>query len=602
MTRARGRDKQSAGAGKTERGRARSAGAGKTLRPDAWLTGDDEAAMQHRVALRTSGLTVGRGGRPVIGIANSVSDLNPCNLPLRALAGAVRRGIEDAGGIPAEFGTISLGEDLMKPAAMLYRNLLAIEIEEMIRSYPLDGIVILANCDKTIPGAIMGAASADIATVVVTGGAREPAMFRGERIGAGTALWRLWDERRAGLVSDAEWRDLEACLNCGAGACNTMGTASTMALMAETLGLMIPGSSTIPSGDPAALDAAHQAGRCAVTAVTGRLFPSVVLTPAAFGNAIRVLHAAAGSTNAVIHLPAIAGRLGIPLPLDDFGRLGTGVPVLADIQPSGTGLMQDFHAAGGLPALLAELAPLLDPSPVTVTGRSLGEIIAAAPPPRQGGAIRRRGDPMRTSGAFAVVHGSLAPQGAVLKVSAAAPELLKHRGPAVVFHGYDDMRRRVDDPDLPVTEDTVLILAGCGPVGVPGMPEWGMIPIPAKLARSGVTDMVRVTDARMSGTSFGTVFLHAAPEAAIGGPLALVRDGDIVAVDTSAGTLDLEVAAGEMSRREAEWQPPESPHLRGWPALYRDHVLQAPEGCDLDFLRAPTPAHRRFIEPVVGRS
>jgi len=490
----------------------------------------------------------------------------------------------------------------MKPAAMLYRNLLAIEIEEMIRSYPLDGIVILANCDKTVPGAIMGAASADIPTAVVTGGARPAAVFRGERIGAGTALWRLWDERRAGLVSDAEWRDLEACLDCGAGACNTMGTASTMALMAETLGLMIPGSSTIPSGDPAALDAAHQAGRCAVTAVTGQLSPSVVLTPAAFGNAIRVLHAAAGSTNAVIHLPAIAGRVGIPLPLDDFGRLGAEVPVLADIQPSGTGLMQDFHAAGGLPALLAELAPLLDPSPVTITGKRLGEIIAGAPAPKEGGAIKRRDDPMRTGGAFAVVRGSLAPQGAVIKVSAASPELLKHRGPAVVFRGYDDMRHRVDDPGLPVTEDSVLILTGCGPVGVPGMPEWGMIPIPAKLTAKGVTDMVRVTDARMSGTSFGTVFLHVAPEGATGGPLGLVRDGDLIAVDTASGTLDLEVPAGEMSRREAEWQPPQSPHLRGWPALYRDHVLQAPEGCDLDFLRAPTPAHRRFIEPVVGRS
>jgi dihydroxy-acid dehydratase len=278
------------------------------------------------------------------------------------------------------------------------------------------------------------------------------------------------------------------------------------------------------------------------------------------------------------------------------------VPVLADIQPSGTGLMQDFHAAGGLPALLAELAPLLDPSPVTITGKRLGEIIAGAPAPKEGGAIKRRDDPMRTGGAFAVVRGSLAPQGAVIKVSAASPELLKHRGPAVVFRGYDDMRHRVDDPGLPVTEDSVLILTGCGPVGVPGMPEWGMIPIPAKLTAKGVTDMVRVTDARMSGTSFGTVFLHVAPEGATGGPLGLVRDGDLIAVDTASGTLDLEVPAGEMSRREAEWQPPQSPHLRGWPALYRDHVLQAPEGCDLDFLRAPTPAHRRFIEPVVGRS
>jgi dihydroxy-acid dehydratase len=572
------------------------------LRSDAWLTGDDEVAMAHRVALRSAGLPAGRGGRPVIGIADSWSDLNPCNLPLRALAGAVRRGVLDAGGIPAEFGTISLGEDLMKPTAMLYRNLLAIEIEEMIRSYPLDGIVILANCDKTVPGAIMGAASADIPAVVVTGGAREPAVFRGQRIGSGTALWRLWDERRTGRLDDAGWRDLEACLACGTGACNTMGTASTMALMSEALGLMIPGSSTIPAGDPAALAAAEQAGRCAVAAVGKDLSPSIVLSPAAFGNAIRVLHAAGGSTNAVIHLAAIAGRVGVPFPIEDIGRLGADVPVLADVQPSGTGLMQDFHAAGGLPALLAELAPLLEKSPVTVTGASMGEVIAAAPAAAPGGAIRTRANPLRTGGAFAVVRGSLAPEGAVIKVSAASPELLAHRGPAVVFRGYDDMRRRVDDPDLDVTPDSVLVLAGCGPVGVPGMPEWGMIPIPAKLAAAGVRDMVRVTDARMSGTSFGTVFLHAAPEAAVGGPLALVRDGDPIAVDTAAGTLGLDVPAGEMSRRAASWEPPESPHLRGWPALYRDHVLQAPEGCDLDFLRAPTPAYRRFIEPVVGRS
>jgi dihydroxy-acid dehydratase len=571
------------------------------LRSDAWFTGDDEVAMTHRVALRSSGLSVGRGGRPVIGIANSASDLNPCNLPLRTLAGAVRQGVTEAGGIPVEFGTISLGEDLMKPTTMLYRNLLAIEIEEMIRSYPLDGIVILAGCDKTVPGAIMGAASADIPTVVVTGGARAPAYFRGERIGAGTAVWRLWDSRRAGEVSDAEWRDLEACLECGPGSCNTMGTASSMALMAEALGLMIPGSGTIPAGDAAGLTAAQEAGRCAVAAVGNGLAPSVVLSRAAFANAIRVLHAIGGSTNAVIHLTAIAGRVGVPLPLDDFARLGATVPVLADVQPSGTGLIQDFHAAGGLPALLAGLGSLIDHSPVTVTGASIGDI-AAGPAPEPGGAIRPLDNPLRTGGAFAVVRGSLAPDGAILKVSAASPELLRHRGPAMVFHNYDDMRRRADDPDLPVTPDSVLILTGCGPVGAPGMPEWGMIPIPAKLAAAGVRDMVRVTDARMSGTSFGTVFLHAAPEAAIGGPLALVRDGDPIAADTAAGTLDLEVPAEELSRRAASWTPPKSPHLRGWPALYRDHVLQAPEGCDLDFLRAQTPAHRRFIEPVVGRS
>jgi dihydroxy-acid dehydratase len=595
----------------TKRGHGAGAGPGAPapmrahtrLRSDAWFTGDDEVAMAHRVAFATAGLRVSRrGGAPVIGIANSMSELNPCNLPLRDLAGGVRRGVLEAGGIPAEFGSISLGEDLMKPTAMLYRNLLAIEIEEMIRANPLDGIVILANCDKTVPGAIMGAVSADIPTVVVTGGARPAAVFRGERIGTGTGLWRLWDERRTGQLGDDGWHALEACLACGPGACNTMGTASTVALLAEALGLMIPGSSTIPAGDPRGVAAAAEAGRRAVAAVAAGLTPSALLSPAAFANAIRVLHAIGGSTNAVIHLAAIAGRAGVGLPLDELARLGADVPVLADVQPSGAGLMQDFDAAGGLPALLRELSGLLDESAGTVSGRTIGEIAGAAPAPAAGGAIRPRDRPLRSGGAFAVVRGSLAPGGAIVKTSAATPSLLRHRGPAVVFHGYEDMRRRVEDPTLPVTAGSVLVLGGCGPVGGPGMPEWGMIPVPAKLAAAGVTDMVRVTDARMSGTSFGTVFLHAAPEAAVGGPLALVADGDMISVDAEAGSICLEVPGEDLARRRAAWAPPASPHLRGWPALYRDHVLQAPEGCDLDFLRAPTAAHRRFVEPVVGRS
>ncbi len=327
--------------------------------------------------------------------------------------------------------------------------------------------------------------------------------------------------------------------------------------------------------------------------------PSALLSPAAFGNAIRVLHAVGGSTNAVIHLAAIAGRVGIGLPLDELARLGAGLPVLADIQPSGDGLMQDFDAAGGLPALLRELSGLLDGGALTVAGPTIGEIAAAAPAPT--GAIRPLDNPLSIGGAFAVVRGSLAPDGAIIKTSAATPGLLRHRGPAVVFHDYEDMRRRVEDPALPVTADSVLVLRGCGPVGA-GMPEWGMIPIPAKLAAAGVADMVRVTDARMSGTSYGTVFLHAAPEAAVGGPLALVADGDMISVDAAAGSISLEVPEGELARRRAAWAPAASPHLRGWPALYRDHVLQAPQGCDLDFLCAPTAAHRRFVEPVVGRS
>jgi dihydroxy-acid dehydratase len=571
------------------------------LRSQAWLAGDDEVALEHRVGLASAGLAVRTGGgQPVIGIANSASDLNPCNLPLRELAAEVKAGIEDAGGIGAEFGTISLGEDLMKPSAMLYRNLLAIEIEEMVRANPLDGLVILANCDKSVPGALMGAISANVPTVLVTGGSRPVARFRGQAVGTGTALWRMWDERRAGRLGDADWAEFERCLSCGRGACNTMGTASSMAVLSEVLGLMVPGAASIPAGEERGRAAAREAGRAAVSAVHADLRPRSILTSDAFANAIVALHAIGGSTNAVIHLAAMAGRAGIPFPLEDISRLGQAVPVLADVEPSGTGLMPDFDRAGGVPTLLRELAGLLCTGARTVTGPTIGDVIAGAQP--ASGAIRPASAPLREGGAFGVVHGTLAPAGAVIKTSAATPGLLQHRGPAVVFRGYQDMVARIDDPSLPVTAETVLVLAGCGPVGVPGMPEWGMIPIPARLVRAGVTDMVRITDSRMSGTSFGTVVLHAAPEAAVGGPLGLVRDGDIVGLDVPAGTLDLEVSAADLKRRRAGWTPAPSPHLRGWPALYARHVMQAPDGCDLDFLRAPTPAHRAFVEPVVGRS
>jgi dihydroxy-acid dehydratase len=575
------------------------------LRSSAWLAGHDEVAVLHRVALASAGIEVGPAAdRPVIGIANSASELNPCNLPLRDLVGPVREGIEEAGGVGAEFPTISLGEDLMKPSAMLYRNLLAIEIEEMIRANPLDGLVILANCDKTVPGALMGAISANIPVVLVTGGARPVARFRGAPIGTGTALWRLWDERRAGRLDDAGWRELEQCLSCGLGACNTMGTASTMAVLCEVLGLMVSGASSIPAGDPRATAAARQAGRLVVSAVSHDVRPQAILTPEAFANAIVALHAIGGSTNAVIHLAAMAGRAGVPFALEDIRRLGADVPVLADVEPSGSGLMPDFDAGGGVPSLLRELSGLtglLHGGTITVSGQSIAEIAAAARPAT--GAIRPASSPLAHGGAFGVVHGSLAPDGAIIKTSAASPGLLRHRGRAVVFRGYDDMAARIDDADLAVTADSVLVLAGCGPVGVPGMPEWGMVPIPARLVRAGVTDMVRVTDARMSGTSFGTVLLHVAPEAAVGGPLGLVRDGDLISVDVPAGSLELEVSEPELASRRAAAAPSPPAHLRGWPALYARHVLQAPDGCDLDFLRAtPDPARRTFVEPVVGRS
>jgi dihydroxy-acid dehydratase len=575
------------------------------LRSRQWLDGDDEVAVAHRVALRSAGLALpddaSSGARhPVIGIADSSSDLNPCNLPLRELAAAAAEGVVAAGGLPVRFPTMSLGEDLMKPSAFLYRNLLAMEIEETIRANPLDGIVVLANCDKTVPAVLMGVASANIPAIAVLGGARPTSVFRGREIGSGTDLWRLWQERRAGRLDEAGWAELEACLSCGLGACNTMGTASTMALLTEALGMALPGTSVAPAGSPESLEAAREAGRRAVELVRADIRPRDILTEPAFENATRVLHSIGGSTNAIIHLPAIAGRLGIRLTPFRMSRLGRGVPVLADVEPSGAQLIHAFHRSGGLPVLEREIADLLHLDARTCAGTTVGESIAAAG--ERGSAIRARADPLATDGSFRAVSGSLAPDGAVIKTSAATEELLRHTGPALVFHGYRDLRERIDDPQLPVTADTVLVLEGCGPVGVPGMPEWGMIPIPAKLAAAGVTDMVRISDSRMSGTSFGTVLLHAAPEAAVGGPLAFVRDGDLISVDVLAGTIDLLVPPDELTRRRRAWTRPQSPHVRGWPALYQEHVTQAPDGCDFDFLRAPASGFPEFVEPVVGRS
>jgi dihydroxy-acid dehydratase len=572
------------------------------LRSREWFDGDDEVAVIHRVAMRNAGFDLAPGdSRPVIGVLNSAGDLNPCNLPLRALAEDVKAGVLEAGGIPVELPVMSLGEDLMKPTAMLYRNLLAMEVEEYLRTYPIDGVVLLANCDKSVPGAVMGAASADLPCLVVTAGARPAtALFRGRRVGTGTDLWRAWEEHRTGRLDDEGWAELERCLACGQGACNTMGTASSMAIVTEVLGLSLPGTAVIPAGDPQRALAAQGSGRRVVAMVSEDMKPSTILTEAAFRNAVRALHAVGGSTNAIVHLLAIAGRTAARLRLVDVGELGRGVPVIADVEPSGRLLIQDFHAAGGVPALLRLLGDAVELDELTASGRpwrdELPATVAAA------GALRDPSDPLHADGSFAVVSGSLAPDGAVLKTSAASPALFTHTGPALVFSSYQEMRERIDDADLPVTADTVLVLAGAGPVGVPGMPEWGMIPIPAKLAATGVTDMVRVTDARMSGTSFGTCFLHVAPEAAVGGPLALVRDGDIVSVDVAAGRLDLEVPADELASRRAAWTQPLSAHLRGWPALYQGHVTQADTGCDFDFLRAPTPAHRRFVPPIVGRS
>jgi dihydroxy-acid dehydratase len=571
------------------------------LRSDRWVVGDDEAALEHRVALRSAGVAVtALGGRPIIGIADSSSDLNPCNLPLRDLVPAVRQGVEDAGGLAVVFPTMSLGEDLMMPTAMLYRNLVAMEVEESIRSYPLDGVVLLANCDKTVPAALMGAASAGLPALMVTGGSRPPCSFRGQRIGTGTDLWRLWDLRRQGSLDDESWAELEACMAQGRGACNTMGTASTMAVLCEVLGFSLPGSSTVPSGGRRLLAFAYSAGRRAVELVREGTGPEKLCTGASVRNALIVLNAIAGSTNAVLHLAAICGRLGLQFDLDAVDRLGRGVPVIADVEPAGTGLMADLDSAGGVPSLLRVLADFLEGGTALADGRSLAEVAAAAPAP-SGPAIRELSNPLGQDGAFRVVHGNLAPDGALLKLPTASPQLLKHRGKAVVFNSYHEMRERVEDPSLEVDEASVLVLSGCGPVGGPGMPEWAMVPVPRKLLSSGVTDVVRLSDARMSGTSFGTVFLHVAPEGAVGGPIGLVEDGDWVEVDVGSGRLDLLVEPSTLAERRHTFSPPRRAE-RGWTALYQAHVTQAPSGCDLDFLVLPAGQRPRLEEPVVGRS
>jgi dihydroxy-acid dehydratase len=583
----------------------------QALRSDEWFTGHDETAVAHRAALRSAGALISAaGGRPVIGIADTSSELNPCNLPLRDVIASVRGGVVAAGGIPLVFPMMSLGEDLMKPSAMLYRNLMAIEVEETLRSYPVDGVVLLANCDKTVPACLMGAASADLPAIMVIGGSRPEVEFRGRSLRSGTDLWTVLDDYRAGRLSEAEWNEFEACYSCGTGSCNTMGTASSMAIMAEVLGMALDGSSLTPATDPDRATQAFAAGRRAVELVTAAIRPSEIMTPDAFRGALAALCAAGGSTNAVLHLCAIAGRLGFTLPLEWINEVAASTPVIADIVPAGRLLVHELHAAGGVPALLAALGRSVSRGAVSVTRLPSAQTPAQPEPSEtpkrapagQRAVLRDPSDPVRRGPPFVVVRGTLAPDGALLKACAADPRLFQHRGPALVFHGYHDMRARMDDPELDVTPDTVLVLAGCGPVGVPGMPEWGMIPIPVKLAAEGVTDMVRITDARMSGTSFGTCFLHVAPEAAVGGPLALVQDGDQIVVDVRARRLDLDVPADEIERRRIAWAPPPSPHLRGWPALYQRTVLQAPDGCDLDFLRARSELERRPVPPIVGRS
>jgi dihydroxy-acid dehydratase len=554
-------------------------------RSSAWYTGNGRDAYLHRAWMRRGLPAHAFDGRPHIAIANTASDLAPCNLHLNQVAESVKQGVWEAGGVPMNLPVVSLGETLVRPTAMLWRNMAAMATEEMLRANPIDGVVLLGGCDKTIPSLLMAAASVDLPAVVVPGGPMLTGTFRGMPLGCGTDVWRLSEEVRAGSLSEQDFLQSESAMIRSRGHCNTMGTASTMACMAEALGTTIPGIAGTPAPDSRLLETAHATGGLAVDMVARGLRPSAQLSRASFLNAIVALAAIGGSTNAVVHLLAVAGRLGIDLTLDDFDRTGSGVPLLVDLQPAGRHLMEDFHRAGGLLAVLREVRDLLDPAALTVTGRPLADYLDEA---RiwDDTVIRPRADPLQADAGITVLRGSLAPAGAVIKPAAASPELLRHRGRAVVFDSIEDFHRRIDDPELDVAADSVLVLRGCGPRGYPGMPEVANLPLPPKLLARGVRDMVRVCDGRMSGTAYGTVVLHVAPEAAAGGPLGLVRTGDVIVLDVAAKRLDVEVAPEELRRREppaaavAGYAAP----ARGWERLYVDHVLQADRGADLDFL------------------
>ncbi|HEV2248314.1 MAG TPA: IlvD/Edd family dehydratase, partial [Terriglobia bacterium] len=556
------------------------------LRSNAWFGANDRWGVGHRAWLRAEGFSERVfQGKPVIGICNSWSELNNCNAHLRQVAEAVKRGVWAAGGFPLEFPTISLGEMLMKPTTMLYRNLMAMDVEECITSYPLDGVVLLAGCDKTTPAQLMGAASADIPAIMVTGGPMLRGMWRGQELGSGTDVRRLWDEVRAGRLSEEAWCEVESCVSRSAGHCTVMGTASTMACVAEALGMMLPGSADIPAADSRRLAIAEKSGARIVEMVREDLRPSNIMTRQAIENAICVDMAIGGSTNAIVHLVAIAGRLGIDLPLEKFDELSRTTPVVANVRPSGRYLMEDFSYAGGNAALMKEILPLLHGKALTVTGKSLAENLAQAATFNRE-VIKTLDEPLRPEGGTAILRGNLAPDGAVIKQSAIAPQFARHKGRAVVFENNLDLIKRIDDPKLNVDESSVLVLKNAGPKGAPGMPEWGHLPIPRKLLKAGIRDVVRLSDARISGTSYGTMVVHVAPEAAVGGPLALVKDGDFIELDVPERRLELNVSSSELKKRMKLWKPARPHYVRGYGRMFLDHILQANEGCDFDFLKA----------------
>ena len=554
------------------------------LRSHRWLGVADLRSFGHRSRLRQFGYdTADWAGKPVIGIVNTWSAINACHGHLRERAQDVKRGVWEAGGFPIELPAMSLAEPFVKPSTMLYRNFLAMETEEILRSHPIDGAVLLGGCDKTTPALIMGAVSMGIPTIYVPAGPQLRGNWRGEYLGAGSDAWKYWDEKRAGNISEEEWGEVEGGVSRSFGTCQVMGTAATMMAIAEAIGLSLPGASSIPAVDSTHPRMCGNSGRRIVEMVWEDLTPARILSPASFDNAIKVHMAMGGSTNAIIHVVAMARRAGIPLDMMRFDELAREVPVIANVRPSGKYLMEDFYYAGGLRAMMAEIKQLLDLSCMTVTGQTLGENIAGAKV-HLPDVIHPLNDPISGEGATAVLKGNIAPNGCVMKPSAAPKKFLKHRGKVIAFENYDHMAREVERDDLDVTENHILVLKNAGPKGGPGMPEWGMLPIPKKLVKQGVRDMVRISDARMSGTSYGACILHVAPEAYVGGPFAVVQTGDEIEIDVDARRIHLCISDEELARRRAAWKPPAPHYLRGYGAMFSQHIGQADEGCDFDFL------------------
>jgi len=556
----------------------------KTLRRYRWYGPDTLRTFSHRSRAASMGcIQADYAGKPVIAIINTWSDLNPCHSQLRECAEDVKRGVWQAGGFPVEMPAMTLGETFQKPSTMMYRNLLAMETEELLRSYPADGCVLLGGCDKTTPALLMGAISMNLPAIYVPAGPMLRGNWRGQTLGSGADVMKYWAERRAGSIGQQAWLEIEEGIARSAGTCMTMGTASTMTSVAETLGFSLPGASSIPAVDSNHAKMANRSGRRIVEMVWEDLKPRDILTAASFQNAMVAVLALSGSTNAVIHMIALAGRAGIRVTLDQFDELSRRTPVLANLRPSGKYLMEDFYYAGGLPALLDALSPHLELACATATGKSIGENIAGSEI-YNSDVIRSLDNPVFSSGGLAILRGNLAPGGAVIKPIAADPKLLKHSGRAIVFNDYNEMDARIDDPALDVDADSVLVLRNAGPKGAPGMPEWGNLPIPQKLLKAGVRDMVRISDARMSGTNYGTCVLHVSPESFVGGPLALLNEGDIVALDVEQRRLDMCVSEEELSRRRQAWRPRQDIYPRGYGKLFLEHIKQAEEGCDFDFL------------------